>query len=551
MMKILDFCKQYWSLTEVCPAFGGAYVASVSADLAAYAAFCRALRTADFALDTEREEYGNRFAAYVGEDETLFVSFFAFGEKLRMVVEPGSKGLSPRAVGAAAPAVTTPLITQVRLAYCKADCGMSYVIRLSDGRFVMIDGGYDEYEEADRLYDTLAAQNVLERPVIAAWFITHPHEDHYRCFMKFCRKYGDRVVLERLHYNWPLAGRCKYPCDTSAFDALVEALGVEVIVPHTGQRFCYGDAIFDVLFACEDLYPDEIRNTNDSSLVLRMELENKRVLWLGDAEFAACEEVCRSFPAGALKCDILQVGHHGYDGGSPELYRRSDPDALLWPCPDFWYHPVRLWNSNRFLRTSPHIRHIFVEGNGTDVLDMSLADPAAAADRRPAPPTPLYDEDFTHTGRVVDLGWSCVTGGDTGYAPPEIHLSQGFCELSQEEGRAVCELLRPGLLQDAPSYTLTLQAGIETSDGGRAGLICNDASPTVWNEDAVLWLPSSEQMLNFELTLDAEKKLGLLKCNSATVFEWEYIPAERRGLYLVLEHACVRLKRIRIDQKED
>ena len=55
MMKILDFCKQYWSLTEACSAFGGAYVLTVSADAAAYTAFCRALGTAGFALDTERE----------------------------------------------------------------------------------------------------------------------------------------------------------------------------------------------------------------------------------------------------------------------------------------------------------------------------------------------------------------------------------------------------------------------------------------------------------------------------------------------------------------
>jgi hypothetical protein len=51
-----------------------------------------------------------------------------------------------------------PLITQVRPAYFSVDCGMSYVIRVSDGRFVLIDGGVGEYEEADHLWDILMSQ---------------------------------------------------------------------------------------------------------------------------------------------------------------------------------------------------------------------------------------------------------------------------------------------------------------------------------------------------------------------------------------------------------
>ena len=52
-------------------------------------------------------------------------------------------------------AITTPLLTQVRTAYVFCDCGMSYLLRLSDGRFVMIDGNAGEYEEADHLMDIL------------------------------------------------------------------------------------------------------------------------------------------------------------------------------------------------------------------------------------------------------------------------------------------------------------------------------------------------------------------------------------------------------------
>ena len=547
-MKTLDFCKAYWNLTEAHEAFGDAFVMTVSASDTAYEDFCGALRDAGWSVYTAREEYQNRFATYLGFCERLFLCYSAFGQKLRMVVERGEGLLPPRAEDRDYTMRTTPLVTQVELAYCKADCGMSYVIRLSDGRFVIIDGGYDEYEEAERLYDVLKSQNVLEKITVAAWIITHPHGDHYLCFMQFCKDHGNSVDIQQLLYNWPLPSMCKYPCNTTAYDALVASLGIDVIVPHTGQRFCYADAVFDVLFACEDLYPNVIRNTNDSSIVLRMDLGGKRFLWLADAEFVSCEEICRTFSAKALKCDILQVGHHGYDGGSPELYRRSDPEALLWPCPDFWYYPVRLWKSNDFLRKSPNIKHIFIEGHGSTVLDMSLSDPASAADVAPIVASPLYETDFQKTRRVIDLGWSCITGGDTGYSSPNIVLSEDGCEIATG-GRAVCLVRRPDQLADTLSYTMTLKAAAEINEGGRIGLICNYANPTVWSEDEVCWLALDEKSGETCLCLDAEAQTARLSYYGKLAREWDYVPAERRGLYLVIENARLFIKQIQIREK--
>ena len=72
-----------------------------------------------------------------------------------------------------------PLLTQIKPTYFSVDCGMAYIIRLSDGRFVLIDAMYGEYDEMDRVYDLLCEQNLLnDIPTIAMWFFTHPHDDH-------------------------------------------------------------------------------------------------------------------------------------------------------------------------------------------------------------------------------------------------------------------------------------------------------------------------------------------------------------------------------------
>ena len=92
-----------------------------------------------------------------------------------------------------------PQITQVHL----EDFGLSYVIRLSDGRFIIFDGGWNFEPDRNRLFECLKAGSPDEKPVIAAWILTHPHGDHYLCFLGFMEQYGDQVVIEKFLFNFP------------------------------------------------------------------------------------------------------------------------------------------------------------------------------------------------------------------------------------------------------------------------------------------------------------------------------------------------------------
>ena len=164
-----------------------------------------------------------------------------------------------------------PFLTQLRATYFGADCGMGYVLRLSDGKFVIIDGNMGEEDEPERLYDLLVAQSEGRAPAIAAWFITHPHADHFGCFVKFCQSYSNRVTVERVLYHFPRPGVFGAGAsDTTSFFEVLSHLNAEIITPHTGDTFDFADAHFEVIFTCEDLYPGPIVNINDSSLVLRM-----------------------------------------------------------------------------------------------------------------------------------------------------------------------------------------------------------------------------------------------------------------------------------------
>lgn len=133
--------------------------------------------------------------------------------------------------------------------------------------------------------------------------------------------------------------------------------------------------------------------------------------------------VANRYEKNDLASEFLQVGHHGYGGGSDALDTASDPETLLWPCPAFWYPSVRLWRSNDVLRNSPHIKHILMAGFGSVTLDMTK--PVEDAPKRSynAGDT-VYEEDFQTKKRLVDLGYESVTGGATGLVPANTVLKQ-------------------------------------------------------------------------------------------------------------------------------
>ncbi|MBO5845269.1 MAG: MBL fold metallo-hydrolase, partial [Clostridia bacterium] len=80
-------------------------------------------------------------------------------------------------------------IATEQLSTVETQCG--YLLRLQDGRFVVFDGGYTA-ENAKALYDMIVDQNVREgKPVIAAWFITHAHPDHYIGIVRLCVRHAD------------------------------------------------------------------------------------------------------------------------------------------------------------------------------------------------------------------------------------------------------------------------------------------------------------------------------------------------------------------------
>lgn len=284
----------------------------------------------------------NRYAAWQKGSEGVFINAYGATDELRIVSESACRyfDFSDRA----GKEIFAPQITQVKL----NDYGMSYVIRLADGRFILIDGGFIYDSDADALHQTLQAQANGGRPVIAAWILTHQHEDHFHCFLRFMEKYGEEVEIEKFLFNFPdpfdfdhypeqERDNAKLPNSRACVKvpellAWIKKLGAPIFTPHTGQKYRIGDAEIELL-ACIDDTIHQTQNGNATSLVFRMELGSQVILWTADA---GCSYAKLAERYGAyLKADILQIPHHGFQSGKAEAeirtYQLCDPKVCLLP----------------------------------------------------------------------------------------------------------------------------------------------------------------------------------------------------------------------------
>ncbi|MBR4767696.1 MAG: MBL fold metallo-hydrolase [Lachnospiraceae bacterium] len=441
-----------------------------------------------------------------------------------------------------------PLLIQIRNAYYSVDCGMSYVIRTGDGRFVLIDGGVGELEEADHLYDVLSDKNVLPgKPVIAAWFITHPHCDHFGTFVKFMNRYEDQVDLERVlfHFADPAVSPPGTGLnDRTAFYAVLDRIRpkTEVITPHTGERYVFSDAEFRILFVCEDLYPEKIPNVNDTSIVIRMELAGRSVLFLGDLMRQGADRLCRQCPKEDLATEFLQVGHHGYNGGSDELYRIADPSVLLWPCPNFWFPVVRLWETNDYLIRSEKVLETIVSGRQETVIDLTKpVEPFRPYELSES--GPVYRETFFGK-RIMDLHWSCITGGETGYRPALITPGPGECvlETSEKDAYSVVEIIQAGVLKSCGSFVLTLRGSVREGSE-KVGFFIDYSSPTVFSEEHAFWLDTALRgPLELRIEADAGNRKMRIFIRNELVRESDF--KEAGDFCLILKNAALSLREI-------
>ncbi len=293
-----------------------------------------------YTLYAENSLEANRFYTYTKGDLILTVSYLPAAGELRLISESSRKTALPPKASDEVVRICDTLLLQVGLNYDYGYLeGICDLVRLSDGSFVILDGGHGLQKNADRLYEVMRrlAPNP-ENIVVSAWVLSHGHSDHIGMFDLFLNTYADRVTVKSFVCNIPTDEVCASLSEGAGYWTRAEAAirskcpNAEVIRAHAGQELYFGNAKLTVLYTHELLAPtDPLDWYNSTSLVLMLEAEDVKALLPTDAGIAVAECMLTHYTSATLGADILQVAHHGIVNTAHELYPVADPTYVLWP----------------------------------------------------------------------------------------------------------------------------------------------------------------------------------------------------------------------------
>ena len=174
------------------------------------------------------------------------------------------------------------------------DVGQADSILLEcEGQFMLIDGG--NKEDGQLVISYLQQQGVEELEAVVC---THAHEDHVGGLPSVLAVFPTkRVLAPTKTYSSNVFDKFMYYVDQ-------QRLTVEIPAP--GDAFTLGTAQVTVLGPVKSY-----AETNDTSIVLRVEFGENTFLFTGDMEVAAENDMLDYWDGNWKPSDVLKVGHHG------------------------------------------------------------------------------------------------------------------------------------------------------------------------------------------------------------------------------------------------
>lgn len=228
---------------------------------------------------------------------------------------------------------------QGRLRISVLDVGQADAILLQDGkRNIMIDVGNDVKDKVGDSGGRQALIKALDKARvnrIKTVFVTHHHRDHMGNIMYVRGKYGVSNIYDSGYVN-------------NGYKASV-ALNSDLRAGrYNGQALKAGDKItidknyyIEVLAPGDFLSKKDLKNMNNTSLMLMLHYGSFKMLLTGDAE-APVEDALQQKYGTALQADVLKVGHHGSKTSSYwPFVSKVKPKYALISCGDFsiYKHP--------------------------------------------------------------------------------------------------------------------------------------------------------------------------------------------------------------------
>ena len=208
----------------------------------------------------------------------------------------------------------------------------------SGSSLVVVDGGFPS--ETPYLYEYLKGLGGH----VNAWFITHFHDDHMGALWTLLKEHPD-IAVDGVYWNLPSdefiihhAPKQDFWTSQEMLDGLrgiMEERGIPEVKVQRNEVYAFDGENVTVRILRT---PDEaitFNPINNSSIVFRVEVDGKSILFLGDLGVEGGDQLMTLTSPELLHADFVQMAHHGQHGVSKECYAAIKPTYCLWPTPSW------------------------------------------------------------------------------------------------------------------------------------------------------------------------------------------------------------------------
>ncbi|MEI7620561.1 MAG: ComEC/Rec2 family competence protein [Candidatus Falkowbacteria bacterium] len=211
---------------------------------------------------------------------------------------------------------TKPPISGLEVYFLDVGQGDAILIRNSQGKNILIDGGPDEsvLEKIGRILP-------YDNRKIDVMILTHPHADHLIGLIAILKRYQvDTVIYTGANYS-----------DSSYryFQELASQKAKNITIAQSNISLDLKDNCrLNILFPFSNVSGQDFKNINNSSIVSELSCDRNKILLMGDAEKEVEQKLIKNHSD--LSAEILKLGHHGSKTASSlEFLKEVNPKLAI------------------------------------------------------------------------------------------------------------------------------------------------------------------------------------------------------------------------------
>ena len=219
---------------------------------------------------------------------------------------------------------------------------LGMIIQTDNGKIIAIDGGSQpQYDELHRILEIVGLK-------VDMWFVTHPHYDHFGSVVEVLKNYDDVEVSGIWHSS--VEEREGITADKDWYPFLQET-DIPVHELKMDEQFVVDNVTIDVLGISNPEVSKDVEFINNQSIVLKISDGDFSLLILGDLAVEGGEILLKNH-RNEIKCDAVQMAHHGQKGVARDVYETIGATYAFWPTPDW------LWENRWPTMTEPDLKDL-------------------------------------------------------------------------------------------------------------------------------------------------------------------------------------------------